>query len=199
MKNKIISLLLKVLIFSLFSFHSHSSETNWKPAQEGNKIILIRHSLAPGGGDPVGFKINDCKTQRNLNSFGIRQSKKIGKLFKKNKVPIDQVLSSQWCRCKDTAKYAFNEYKEFTALNSTFQSQYIKNEPQQLKKLYNFVKEWDGKGKNLVLVTHYSIITAVTNAIPESGEIVITDKDFKVISTIKTEKKFKVNVTIKKN
>ena len=105
MKNKIISLLLKVLILSLFSIHSHSSEQNWKPAQEGNKIILIRHSLAPGGGDPAGFKINDCKTQRNLNRVGIKQSKKIGKLFKKNKVLIDQVLSSQWCRCKDTAFY----------------------------------------------------------------------------------------------
>ena len=139
MKNKTISLLLNVLIFSLFSFHSHSSEQNWKPAQEGNKVILIRHSLAPGGGDPTGFKIDDCKTQRNLNRTGIIQSKKIGKLFKKNKVPIDQVLSSQWCRCKDTAKYAFGNFKEFTALNSTFQSPYNKNEPKQLKELYNFV------------------------------------------------------------
>ena len=187
MKNKIISLLLKILIFSLFSFHSQSSEQNWKPAQEGNKIILIRHSLAPGGGDPTGFKIDDCKTQRNLNRAGIIQSKKIGKLFKKNKVPIDQVLSSQWCRCKDTAKYAFKSYKEFTALNSTFQSPYNRNETKQLKELYSFVKKWDGKGKNLVLITHYSIITAITNAVPSSGEIVITDKNFKVIDTIKTD------------
>ena len=187
MRNKIISLILKVLIFSLFSFHSHSSEQNWKPAKEGNKIILIRHSLAPGGGDPAGFKINDCKTQRNLNRVGINQSKKIGKLFKKNKVFIDQVLSSQWCRCKDTAQYAFGDYKEFTALNSTFQSPYDKNETKQLKQLYSFVKKWDGKGKNLVLVTHYSIITAITNAVPSSGEIVITDKNFKVISTISTD------------
>jgi len=186
-KNKIISLLLKVLILSLFSIHSLSSEQNWKSIQEGNKIILIRHSLAPGGGDPIGFKINDCKTQRNLNRAGISQSKKIGKLFKKNKVPIDQILSSQWCRCKDTAKYAFGDYKEFTALNSTFQSPYDKNETKQLKQLYSFVKKWDGKGKNLVLVTHYSIITAVTNAVPSSGEIIIADKNFKVISTISTD------------
>ena len=95
MKKKIISLFLKILILSLFSFQSYSLEQNWKPAQEGNKIILIRHSLAPGGGDPVGFKIDDCKSQRNLNLKGINQSKKIGKLFKKNKIPIDQVLSSQ--------------------------------------------------------------------------------------------------------
>ena len=187
MKNKIISLLLKVLILSLFSIHSHSSEQNWKPAQEGNKIILIRHSLAPGGGDPAGFKINDCKTQRNLNRVGINQSKKIGKLFKKNKVLIDQVLTSQWCRCKDTAQYAFGDYKEFTALNSTFQPPYDKNETKQLKELYSFVKKWNGKGKNLVLVTHFSIITAITNAVPSSGEIVITDKNFKVISTISTD------------
>jgi len=186
-KNKIISLLLKVLIFSLFSIHSYSSEQNWKPAQEGNKIILIRHSLAPGGGDPAGFKINDCKTQRNLNRVGVSQSKKIGKLFKKNKVLIDQVLSSQWCRCKDTAQYAFGDYKEFTALNSTFQSPYDKNETKQLKELYSFIKKWDAKGKNLVLVTHYSIITAITNAVPSSGEIVITDKNFEVISTVTTD------------
>ena len=100
---------------------------------------------------------------------------------------IDQVLSSQWCRCKDTAKYAFGDYKEFTALNSTFQSPYDKNETKQLKQLYSFVKKWHGKGKNLVLVTHYSIITAVTNAVPSSGEIIIADKNFKVISTIATD------------
>ena len=126
MKNKIISLLLSLLFF-LFTSQLIASDQAWNLAQEGNKIILIRHSLAPGGGDPAGFEINDCKTQRNLNKKGINQSKKIGKLFKKNKVPIDQVLSSQWCRCKDTAKYAFGDYREFTALNSTFQSSYNKN------------------------------------------------------------------------
>ena len=187
MKNKIISLILNLILFSLISFQINASEQAWNLAEEGDKIILIRHSLAPGGGDPPGFKIDDCKTQRNLNRKGINQSKKIGKLFKKNKVPIDQVLSSQWCRCKDTAKYAFGNFKELTALNSTFQSPYNKNEPKQLKELYNFVKKWEGNGKNLVLVTHYSIITAVTNAVPSSGEIVITDKNFEVLGTIQTK------------
>ena len=186
MKKNIISLFIS-LFFSLFTSHLNASDQLWNLAQEGNKIILIRHSLAPGGGDPLGFKINDCKTQRNLNLTGIKQSKKIGKLFKKNKVPVDQVLSSQWCRCKDTAKYAFGNYKEFTALNSTFQSPYNKNEGKQLKELYNFVKKWDGKGKNLILITHYSIITAVTTAVPSSGEIVIADKNFKVLGTIQTD------------
>ena len=187
MKNRIISLILNFILFSIFSFQINASEQAWNLAQEGDKIILIRHSLAPGGGDPTGFKIDDCKTQRNLNRKGINQSKKIGKLFKKNNVIIDQVLSSQWCRCKDTAKYAFGEYKEFTALNSTFQSPFDKNEGKQLKELYNFVKKWNGNGKNLVLITHYSIITAVTNAVPSSGEIVVADKNFKVLGTILTD------------
>ncbi len=186
MKKNIISLLAYLFIF-LFTSQLNASNQAWNLAQEGNKILLIRHSLAPGGGDPPGFKINDCKTQRNLNRTGINQSKKIGKLFKKNKVPVDQVLSSQWCRCKDTAKYAFGNFKEFAALNSTFQSPYNKNEGKQLKELYEFIKKWDGKGKNLVLITHYSIITAVTNAVPSSGEIVIADKNFKVLGTIQTD------------
>ncbi len=187
MKNKIISLIIKLFFFFIFTLQSNASEQAWGLAQEGNKIILIRHSLAPGGGDPVGFKISDCKTQRNLNKKGINQSRKIGKLFKKNKVLIDQVLSSQWCRCKDTAKYAFGEYTEFTALNSTFQSPFDKNEGKQLKDLYSYVKNWNGNDNNLVLITHYSIITAVTNAAPSSGEIVITDKNFKVLGTIQTD------------
>ena len=93
MKKQIISLSLKVFLFFIISFQLNASEQAWKIAQEGDKIILIRHSLAPGGGDPAGFKVDDCKTQRNLNRTGINQSKKIGKLFKKNKIPVDQVLS----------------------------------------------------------------------------------------------------------
>ena len=184
MKKQIISLL---ILLSFSSSHTYSSEHFWKPAKDGDKIILIRHALAPGGGDPEGFNIKDCRTQRNLNEIGINQSKKIGKLFEEKKIKIDQVLSSQWCRCKDTAKYAFGNFKEFTALNSTFQSPYDKNEGNQLNELYDFVSKWDGKGKNLVLVTHYSIITAATNAVPSSGEIVITNKDFDVLGSIQTD------------
>jgi phosphohistidine phosphatase SixA len=163
-----------------------SSSSIWEEAREGNKVFLIRHALAPGGGDPAGFKINDCKTQRNLNEVGIIQSKKIGKIFKDNKISIDIVLSSEWCRCKDTAFYAFGEFKEFSALNSTFSAPYNENETRQVKEIEKYLMNWKGEGKNLILVTHYSIITAITNAAPSSGEIVIADKNLNVIGTIKT-------------
>ncbi len=174
-------------IIPFFLFHNaFANEHNWEPALEGNKVILIRHALAPGSGDPKEFDINKCNTQRNLNNIGIEQSKKIGKLFNMNNIKIDKVLSSQWCRCKDTAKYAFKNFTEFSALNSTFSPPYDKKEKKQIKELKNYVQKWDGNGGNLILVTHYVVITAVTDAIPSSGEIIITDKNFKVLSTIKT-------------
>tara|TARA_Y100001970_G_C14231415_1_gene858875 strand:+ start:2398 stop:2961 length:564 start_codon:yes stop_codon:yes gene_type:complete len=184
-RNNVPHFLLALIIFLSFNI-SYSSQIAWEPAKQGNKVIFIRHSLAPGGGDPSGFKLDDCNTQRNLSKQGIIQSKKIGKLFVQNNIKIDQVLTSQWCRCKDTAKYAFKEFIEFDALNSTFQPPFDQNEVKQIKDLKNFVRKWNGKGKNLVLITHYSIITAVTNSLPKSGEIVITDKKFNVLSTIST-------------
>ena len=126
------------MLFIFLNFTaSLSSETIWTEARKGDNVILIRHALAPGGGDPDGFNINDCKTQRNLNEEGIIQSKKIGKIFKDNKISIDIVLSSEWCRCKDTAYYAFREFKEFSALNSTFSFPYNENETRQVKRLEN--------------------------------------------------------------
>ncbi len=175
-----------IISFFILFLNTSFAQANWKPARDGDKVIFIRHAIAPGGGDPPGFKINDCNTQRNLSQAGIDQSKKIGMLFSKNQIKIDQVLTSQWCRCKDTAKYAFTRFKEFSALNSTFQSSFIKNEKKQIRELRSFVKNWRGKGKNLILITHYSIITAITDSLPGSGEIIITDKNFNVLSTIST-------------
>ncbi len=174
------------IIISIFFINTFAIASEWQPAIDGNKIILIRHSLAPGRGDPPNFKLHDCSTQRNLNQTGIAQSKKIGQLFKENKIKIDQVLSSEWCRCKDTAKYAFGKYKTFSALNSTFQPPYDQYAKRQIQELKNFINKWDGNRKNLILITHYVVISAITDVAPRSGEIVIIDKNLKVQSTILT-------------
>jgi len=186
MKNKIISLILNLFLIFIFTLHLNASEQAWNLAHKGNKVILIRHSLAPGGGDPKGFDLNDCTTQRNLNRIGIEQSKNIGKLFKKNDIKIDQVYSSQWCRCKDTAKFAFKNYKELSLLNSTFSAPYDKKEKQQINELKNFIKNWNGNGGNLILITHYVVILAITGEASSSGELVITDKKFNILSKINT-------------
>ncbi len=174
------------LILMIIPTNSFSNDKAWGLLKEGNKIVFVRHSLAPGGGDPSNFNLTKCSTQRNLNQTGIIQSKKIGELFKKNKVPVDKVLSSQWCRCKDTAFHAFGEYKEFFALNSTFQAEFSGNASEQRKALKKYIKNWRGNGKNLILVTHYVITVEHTGYAPSSGELVIVDKNYKVLATIPT-------------
>ena len=175
-----------ILFFILFAFDSNAENTVVSLLKEEGKIVFIRHSIAPGGGDPENFSLKDCSTQRNLSKKGIEQSKQIGEFFKKNKVIISKVLSSQWCRCKDTAVHAFGKYEEFFALNSTFQIKFSGNSKKQAETLKNFVKKWDGKG-NIIFVTHYVIILKHTNYAPSSGELVITDKNFNVLSTLRTD------------
>ena len=150
----------------------------------GGKLVFIRHAIAPGGGDPDHFVIKDCSTQRNLNSAGIAQAKRIGEFFKDNNISINQVLSSEWCRCKDTAQFAFNEYTTFDALNSFYDSRFEKNKDKQIRDLKNYILNWNSK-KNLVLVTHFVVISEIFNIGASSGEIIISDKKFNIIGRYK--------------
>ena len=152
---------------------------------EGKKLIFIRHALAPGNGDPDNFKINDCSTQRNLSKKGINQSLKIGDFFIKNKIKIDKVLSSEWCRCKDTAKNAFKKFELFKALNSFYDVRFADNETKQINDLKKYINNWNSE-KNLVLVTHYVVISSILNVGSSSGEIIISDKNFNIIGSINT-------------
>ena len=182
---KYINLILYILLSVFFTTNTFAGEKFIPELQKGGNIIFIRHALAPGNGDPDNIDLSDCSTQRNLNSRGITQSKKIGEFFKKNNIPIDIVLSSEWCRCKDTAKYAFNDFKTFDALNSFYDEKFYKFKEKQIKKLNNYINEWDGNS-NLVLVTHYVVILEMLNLGVSSGELVISKKNLELIGTIET-------------
>ena len=145
--------------------------------EEGGKLIFIRHAYAPGSGDPDNFNLNDCSTQRNLSKEGQRQAKYIGEFFRNNKVKIDKVLSSEWCRCKETAKIAFEDFSTNSFLNSFYSPKYVKNKEKQVEALNNYVKKFKSD-KNLIFVTHYVLISEVLNYGPSSGEIVVSDKNF---------------------
>jgi len=182
---KYINLILYILLSIFFSSNSFSNEKIISELQKGGNIIFIRHALAPGNGDPKNIDLKDCATQRNLDDRGIEQSKKIGEFFKKNNIPIDIVLSSEWCRCKDTAKFAFNEFKTFDALNSFYDEKFYKFKEKQIKKLNMYIKEWDSK-KNLVLITHYVVISEMLNLAVSSGELAISKKNLELVGTIET-------------
>ena len=150
---------------------------------EGDKLIFIRHAYAPGNGDPSNFNLNDCSTQRNLNEDGRKQARKIGNFFKKNRIKIYQVLSSEWCRCKETADIAFKDFSTNSFLNSFYSSKYAKNKNHQVKALNDYIKKFKSN-ENLILVTHYVMISEVLNYSSSSGEIVVSDKNFNILGTI---------------
>ena len=154
--------------------------------EDGGKLIFIRHAYAPGNGDPTGFNLNDCSTQRNLSDDGKKQALNIGEFFTKNKIEIDKVLSSEWCRCKETAKIAFKNYSTNSFLNSFYSSKFSKNKDKQVKAFNYYIKNLESK-KNLIFVTHYVFISEVLNYGPSSGEIVVSDKNLNIIGSIEID------------
>ena len=168
-----------LIILFLFNNKSYAEENIVEILKKNNNIIFIRHSLAPGSGDPENINLKDCKTQRNLNSEGIKQSKKIGNFFKKNNIKVEHVFSSEWCRCKDTAYHAFENFKTFDALNSFYSEKFYKNKNNQIKRLKKFINDWDS-ASNLVLVTHYVVILEIFGIRTGSGEIIISNNKYEI-------------------
>tara|TARA_B110000116_G_C16636444_1_gene490799 strand:- start:21 stop:581 length:561 start_codon:yes stop_codon:yes gene_type:complete len=182
--------LFKITLILLISFNTSFkviSANDFKSIlKDGGKLIFIRHAYAPGSADPDGFDISNCASQRNLNIDGIEQSKRIGQIFIDSDIMINKVLSSEWCRCKQTAEYAFNNYETKSFLNSFFSQEFSHNKDKQLKELKEYIKNWNGK-KNLIFVTHFVVISEILNLSTSSGEIVVTDKDFNILTRQNTK------------
>ena len=172
-----------ILILFLIPNISFSNESLINLLKDGKKIVFIRHAIAPGSGDPKNFDIKKCSTQRNLNEEGKIQSKKIGDFFKQNKIKINKILSSEWCRCKDTARIAFGKFETFNALNSFYEARFEKNRSKQIRNLRNFISSWESDS-NLILITHYVVILDLLNSGVSSGEMIITDKKLNIIGNL---------------
>src|SRR5262245_49903148 len=116
----------------------------WATLQGGGHVLLIRHALTtPGVGDPPGFKLDDCSTQRNLSDDGRAEAGKLGEIFRARRIPIDRVLSSPWCRCIETARIAFDATPETSvALSNLFGKQ--ENRESQTADLRKLVSEFRG-------------------------------------------------------
>jgi phosphohistidine phosphatase SixA len=143
----------------------------WAALVQGGHVALIRHGNAPpgSGGDPPGFRIDDCTTQRNLDARGRAQARALGEAFRTHGVRVDRVLSSPWCRCLDTA--------HLMAVGSVAQSWALVPDreptaPVRLRELQELVSTWRGPG-TLVLVTHGFTVQALLGFVPHQGETVV--------------------------
>tara|TARA_Y100000590_G_scaffold321412_1_gene363891 strand:+ start:67 stop:624 length:558 start_codon:yes stop_codon:yes gene_type:complete len=180
---KFLKLFLIIFISLSSSVKADFNKKLFKELNDGGKLIFIRHAYAPGSGDPNNFNLNDCSTQRNLSEEGRKQAEYIGEFFSDNEINIDKVLSSEWCRCKETAQIAFKNFSTNSFLNSFYSSKFAINKDKQINDLYDYIKKLKNN-KNLVFVTHYVLISEVLNYGPSSGEIVVSDKNFNIIGSI---------------
>ncbi|MEO0442301.1 MAG: histidine phosphatase family protein [Pseudomonadota bacterium] len=140
---------------------------------------MMRHALAPGTGDPSNFDIDNCRTQRNLSATGRQQAREIGAYlkdsFKHAEIGSVKVFSSQWCRCKETARLLnLGEVVKLPIINSFFQNR-SQGRP-QTQALTTWLAEQD-KQQITILVTHQVNITALTGIFPNSGEMIVFTLD----------------------
>ena len=135
----------------------------------GGHILMIRHALAPGNGDPPNFKIGDCATQRNLDDVGRDQARSIGVWLRNNGVTSARVYSSQWCRCLETARLLnLGPVQELAALNSFYER--TQDREPNLKALNDFIAQQPVKGELIILVTHFVTIAGIAGTGVSSGE-----------------------------
>lgn len=141
----------------------------WSAVKTAGVIVLMRHAQTePGVGDPPGFQLNACHTQRNLSDTGRNQARRVGAAFAAAGVVPGEVRNSAWCRCIDTAQLAFGKAVVWPAINSTFQGQ--GDAAKARADVLAAARAWRGPGP-LVLVTHQVNITDLTGEFTAMGEM----------------------------
>jgi phosphohistidine phosphatase SixA len=142
--------------------------------RSGRHVALMRHAEAPGTADPPGFRIEDCATQRNLSAQGRADAAAIGARLREARVRIDKILSSPWCRCRDTA--ALMDLGPVELAETLGNPVILREQRQALADgTRALVDAWRGDG-TLLIVTHGATIQALTGMHPASGEIFIVPR-----------------------
>ena len=143
----------------------------WDLLRDGGQVVVMRHATTtPGTGDPPGFRLDDCATQRNLTDGGRGEARRVGAAFRAHGIAVAGVRSSRWCRCLETARLAFGRVEPWPPLDSIFEDR--SGEPEQTRAVRAVAGERPDGG-NLILVTHGANILALTGILPAPGEFVV--------------------------
>ncbi|WP_334189817.1 histidine phosphatase family protein [Noviherbaspirillum sp.] len=178
LKRGLMSLVPALLIGAAPVLHAAGDDA-WASLKSGGRVVFIRHAVTdPGVGDPDGFVVGDCSTQRNLSSQGKADAKAIGDAFRSRGIPVSEVLTSRWCRCVDTAMLAFGRATPATMIDSMFNDR-EKSDEAKVREVSAYAAKFGKRANtgNLVLVTHAVNIQALTGISPATGEIVVTTFD----------------------
>lgn len=184
----LLSLMPAVLFGAMAPSHA-AGEDAWSSLKSGSRVVFIRHAVTdPGVGDPDGFVIGDCSTQRNLSAQGRADAKAIGDAFRSRAIRVSEVLTSRWCRCVDTATLAFGKATPAPMVDSMFNDR-EKSDEAKVREVIAYAGNAAKRSApgHLVLVTHAVNVQALTGVYPAPGEIVVTAFDagkFKPIGRI---------------
>ena len=141
-------------------------------ADEETYVVLLRHAVAPGTGDPANFRLDDCSTQRNLSEAGRQQAAAIGEAFRSRNIPVVEVLSSQWCRCLETAELMdVGLVEPFPLLNSFFRDRTTADA--QTAQIRDYIVSNRDRPGAIIMVTHQVNVTALSGIFPQSGSAVV--------------------------
>ncbi|WP_189575187.1 histidine phosphatase family protein [Marinobacter zhanjiangensis] len=159
-----------VLVFVLRPAIADETEA-WQALRDGRAVLMLRHALAPGTGDPADFDLEDCSTQRDLNARGREQARAWKSLMSRHGIDRARVYTSQWCRSRHTAEeMGIGPVTEWPPLNSFFGGQ--GDGERQTRQTIAAVNALD-EGLPVVLVSHQVNITRLTGVYPSSNEGVI--------------------------
>jgi broad specificity phosphatase PhoE len=143
----------------------------WALLRTGGQVVVMRHAITTSGvGDPPGYRLDDCATQRNLTEAGRDEARRVGAAFRERGVPVGEVRSSRWCRCLETARIAFGRAEPWEPLDSIFDDR--GREPERTRAVRALAGARPAGG-NLVLVTHAVNIRALTGISPAPAEFVV--------------------------
>lgn len=154
---------------ALAALPAFASSDAWEALRQPGAVALMRHALAPGFGDPSGFALGDCSTQRDLNERGRAQARAVGDAFRDAGIAVDRILTSRWCRARHTAEeLGLAPVEEFAALDSFFADRSTAGEQTAAVR-----QRLAGADERLLLVTHQVNISALTGRGTRSGEVVV--------------------------
>lgn len=138
--------------------------------RQGGVVAAFRHALAPGTFDPPGFRIEDCRTQRNLSEEGREQARRIGRWFQAQGLQPARVRASPWCRCLDTARLAFNQAEAWPALGSPRGAVETTNAAHLRELRQALAAATQQRGRFEVWVTHMFVLSELAGTSTDSGE-----------------------------
>jgi broad specificity phosphatase PhoE len=162
---------LLLLALAALAGPARADESLWRRLAAGGQVVLLRHAATTTGvGDPTGFRLDDCVTQRNLTEAGREESRRIGAAFKARAIPVGRVLSSPWCRCLETARLAFGSAETWAPLRSLFADRTRQDEQ---TRAFRALAGEPRAGGNTVLVTHGANIVAFVGVSAAMAEMVI--------------------------